>query len=1016
MLSAWAAPSGRLRSLLILIVLGGFVLAALATASADESAPAALEAPSHPVRARIQVQLHDDGRIEFCLTTEDGQPVCPSARFARADRLEPGRWALSSAAAWEIPVQADRIVRPVRGSTDAPAPGASCAPDYERMFAATWKLETTAAQGSAFHIGNGRFLTAYHVVEDAPPFVMLSHGKRAVAAAVRGTAPSLDSALLEVYDRSLVADLPAVELRAPTRADIGQPTWLVGYPGGGPLTATVGGVVERVWAENLQTSSDARGGNSGGPMFDRCGAVIGVLWASTAVESFTWSGRQLIEAVEQMSLSWPTLPDDVPGDLRLPPGWLIWHWGPSPPANVDCSSVSADFWVGWLGPRGDRSVQFTTGREPDLGGNDICVHGPPGVEGFSAPPGARRGWRPDLCVGAVSADAHDNRLGLTEDLLYQSSEPWGRFRIKSLAVSTECPRQMTHQIELAIEGHHDTWWTLKLFDARGRELSPGDHGYQLFTNVADGAWATVQVELSAAFRPARLEVEQSPYQNLTGYQALRYQARIGRLTPVRSGPSLPVEARVAVRLSEEDGRLEFCLDVSHDQRICPPANRLSLERARPNRWYRTDVIEWLAPLADSGVEAGRAPADIVGYGCALSDEIADVAWRVETLTGRGTAIYVGQGQFVTDNQLFRGANHWAVGARAETALPLLRVASDRRNGLALLEVIGGAGEAQIGAPIRFSQAPELAEGSARLLVAYPSVEARQFGAAIVTLREIGERTFSADPRSGFLADRVGAPVVDPCTHQLEGVSIGGSSFDAAILRADLVSQSIARMRDARLLPAVNTTAGPPAAGPFALLERPVWVGAEQPDLGGRLCNVRTSERYDLRYAVYLLRSADYARLAVLDGEPEYGSLSECGPSGRVVLFQYRSDAAPDVICLGPYQPRHPLTTVELKFVAPPGVELLQLTELVRAPCPGLAEDGQDGTLRWESDLYLQLRVSASIDLNDLAVQFRDADGDPIEQADADAWAPWAIDPDVVSWLINLIGEAEPARLVVTIEE
>ena len=140
-------------------------------------------------------------------------------------------------------------------------------------------METGRARGTAFYIGEGRFLTAFHVIEDDPPFVTLSHADRRVAAFVLGSDPVLDVALVEVADRELVRDVPVIELRAPTAADIGDDIFLVGYPGGGGLALSRGGFIRRVWDNEIQTTVPSRGGGKRRTA-DRClrscvGRVLG---------------------------------------------------------------------------------------------------------------------------------------------------------------------------------------------------------------------------------------------------------------------------------------------------------------------------------------------------------------------------------------------------------------------------------------------------------------------------------------------------------------------------------------------------------------------------------------------------------------------------------------------------------------------------------------------------------------------------------------------------------------------
>ncbi len=209
------------------------------------------------------------------------------------------------------------------------------------MMEATWKVETTRARGSGFYIGNGRFVTAHHVIDDAPPFVALTHGDRAVAAQVLGSSPEHDVALLEVFDPGQVDDLPAVDLHNPERSDVGNPVFLVGYPSAGALTVATG-VLTRVWEDEILTSSSSFGGNSGGPMFDSCGNVIGVLWASSSRRNFSHSGEALRSVLGEYGQRSGRPPVHVP-EITLPAGAVIWHYGPRPPEGVDCVGVDGSW-------------------------------------------------------------------------------------------------------------------------------------------------------------------------------------------------------------------------------------------------------------------------------------------------------------------------------------------------------------------------------------------------------------------------------------------------------------------------------------------------------------------------------------------------------------------------------------------------------------------------------------------------------------------------------------------------
>ena len=83
-------------------------------------------------------------------------------------------------------------------------------------------------------------------------------------------------------------------------------------------------------------------------MFDACGNVIGVLWAGSRVSNFSHSGEVLRATLERLDQPPPALPAPPPG-IVIPDGMVVWHYGPEPPAGVDCVGVEGEWWVGVAG-------------------------------------------------------------------------------------------------------------------------------------------------------------------------------------------------------------------------------------------------------------------------------------------------------------------------------------------------------------------------------------------------------------------------------------------------------------------------------------------------------------------------------------------------------------------------------------------------------------------------------------------------------------------------------------------
>ncbi|MET0181580.1 MAG: Do family serine endopeptidase [Caulobacterales bacterium] len=143
--------------------------------------------------------------------------------------------------------------------------------------------------GSGFIIsGDGVVVTNNHVIESADAIeVILPSGER-LEANVVGRDPATDLAVLRVQPR---APLPFVQFGDSDRARVGDLVLAVGNPFGLGGTVTVGIVSARNrnidagrYDDFIQTDAAINRGNSGGPLFNMAGQVIGV---NTAIVSPT---------------------------------------------------------------------------------------------------------------------------------------------------------------------------------------------------------------------------------------------------------------------------------------------------------------------------------------------------------------------------------------------------------------------------------------------------------------------------------------------------------------------------------------------------------------------------------------------------------------------------------------------------------------------------------------------------------------------------------------------------------
>ncbi|MEY4227194.1 MAG: hypothetical protein RL190_1951, partial [Actinomycetota bacterium] len=157
---------------------------------------------------------------------------------------------------------------------------------YEKYGAGVVRIDHSQGLGSGFVIDkDGHVLTNAHVVDGAQGTITVSFSNdERVEAEVIGVDNATDVALLKV-------DLPAsaltvVPLGDSTSVAVGEPVVAIGNPFGQDRTVTSGivsALAREIEAPNgfgingvIQTDAAINQGNSGGPLFDMAGRVIGI--------------------------------------------------------------------------------------------------------------------------------------------------------------------------------------------------------------------------------------------------------------------------------------------------------------------------------------------------------------------------------------------------------------------------------------------------------------------------------------------------------------------------------------------------------------------------------------------------------------------------------------------------------------------------------------------------------------------------------------------------------------------
>ena len=154
-------------------------------------------------------------------------------------------------------------------------------PDLPKVASAVqpsvFTIRTAGGLGSGFVLrrtpGRSTIVTNFHVVEDAwrtsAREVSVANDERQLQGTVQRVDEDQDLALVEV-----AVELPSLE-RATAAPKVGDPVLAIGSPLGLAGSAS-SGIVSAVRTGTLQFSAPVSPGNSGGPVVDRTGRVLGV--------------------------------------------------------------------------------------------------------------------------------------------------------------------------------------------------------------------------------------------------------------------------------------------------------------------------------------------------------------------------------------------------------------------------------------------------------------------------------------------------------------------------------------------------------------------------------------------------------------------------------------------------------------------------------------------------------------------------------------------------------------------
>lgn len=156
---------------------------------------------------------------------------------------------------------------------------------WDRFFGIPRERERefrSEARGTGFFISaEGYIVTNNHMVENAEKVTVTTHNEKEYKAKIVGADPNTDLALLKVNDKNL----PFAELGDSETLRVGEWVLAIGNPWGFEHTVTAGivsskgrqlGIPDVPYQDYIQTDAAINRGNSGGPLVNMRGEVVGI--------------------------------------------------------------------------------------------------------------------------------------------------------------------------------------------------------------------------------------------------------------------------------------------------------------------------------------------------------------------------------------------------------------------------------------------------------------------------------------------------------------------------------------------------------------------------------------------------------------------------------------------------------------------------------------------------------------------------------------------------------------------
>lgn len=259
-----------------------------------------------------------------------------------------------------------------------------------REVSAAGEVRFTETGSGVLISPDGKVMTAAHVVQTMDEISVEFLGGETVSANVVASEPAADLSLLQL--ERIPSNARPAKMSNSDSVQIGDAVIVVGAPYGLSYSLS-NGIISARWAPNtvyrtmplaefFQTTATINTGNSGGPMFNMKGEVIGIVSHNISksggseglgfVVTLNTAKQLLLEKKSFWSgLEGQFLPDDMADLLNLPPnatGYIVKNVARGSPSDL-------------MGLRGGTKVVVIDGQEFALGGDIILK-----VQGFVMKP------------------------------------------------------------------------------------------------------------------------------------------------------------------------------------------------------------------------------------------------------------------------------------------------------------------------------------------------------------------------------------------------------------------------------------------------------------------------------------------------------------------------------------------------------------------------------------------------------------------------------------------------------